>query len=151
MGAPAAKPEFAKVSTESTQDIKDITKIETESKEETDIQEKKNDIAKKSEDNMIKDKVIVSQKDTVQKENEKSILSPQKKFQQMKKTVIKSPSLPSKARNGTIDKMTCEEKGIKNLTLNSPAPLGGTKRNTQLSRKPESPEKKKKRKSENGN
>ena len=149
--APAAKPEFAKVSTESAQDIEDITKIETESKEETDIQEEKNDIAKKSEDNMIKDQVIVSQKDTVQKENEKSILSPQKKFQQVKKTVIKSPSLPSKAKNGTVDEMTCDEITIKNLTLNSPAPLGGTKGNTQLSRKPESSEKKKKRKSENGN
>ena len=69
----------------------------------------------------------------------------------MKKNVIKSPGLPSKARNGTIDKMACEEIGIKNLTLNNPAPLGGTKGNTQLSRKPESSEKKKKRKSENGN
>ena len=69
----------------------------------------------------------------------------------MKKTLIKSPILPSKARNGTIDKMTCEEIGIKNLTLNSPVPLCGTKGNTQLSRKPESQEKKRKRKKENGN
>ena len=53
----------------------------------------------------------------------------------------------SKARIGSKDKVTYEEVGIKNLTLDSPVPQGERVGNAQLSRKPESPEEKK----ENGN
>ena len=97
---------------------------------------------------MIKEKLVLSQKDTEQKENEKSIVSPKKESQQVNPLKnITSPILLSKARNGTKDKMTCEEIGIKNLTLNSPVPQCEMIGNIQLLSKSESPE----NKQENGN
>ena len=48
----------------------------------------------------------------------------------------------SKARIGSKDKVTYEEVGIKNLTLDSPVPQAERLENAQLSRKPKSLEKK---------
>ena len=98
---------------------------------------------------MIKDQANLSQMDTEQQESEKSLVLPNKESQQVFNSLenITSPIMNSKSRNCSKEKMTYEEVGIKNLTLNSPVPQCEMIGNIQLLSKSESPE----NKQENGN
>ena len=146
----ATKPAVAKVSTDPAQDKQDKTIIAPVSKPvETDIPIKEKDTVTLPKDSMIKDQANLLQMDTEQQENEKSLVSPNKESQPVFNSLenITSPIMISKARNCSKDKMTYEEVGIKNLTLNSPVPQCEMIGNIQLLSKSESPE----NKQENGN